>query len=49
MDKEAWPALLAWPNIVRDVSEESPDSSNATDKEAGRGGEVSYDRLEGQM
>jgi hypothetical protein len=39
------PAPPAQPDIVRDVGEESPDSSDTTDDEAEE--DVSYDRLEG--
>jgi hypothetical protein len=49
VDEEARPvpAPPARPDIVRDVGEESPDSSNATDEEAEE--DVSYDRLEGEI
>ena len=48
VDEEAQPVpgLPARPDIVRDVSEESPDSSDATDREVE---DVSYDRLEGEI
>ena len=48
VDEEAQPVPgpPARPDIVRDVSEESPDSSDATDGEVE---DVSYDRLEGEI
>ena len=48
VDEEAQPVPgpPARPDIVRDVSEESPDSSDATDREVE---DVSYDRLEGEI
>jgi hypothetical protein len=48
VDEEARPAPPARPDIVRDVGEESPDSSDATDEEAEEE-DVSYDRLEGEI
>src|ERR1700733_6310814 len=49
VDKEVRPvpAPPARPDIVRDVGEESPDSSDTTDDEAEE--DVSYDRLEGEI
>ena len=49
VDEEARPvpAPPARPDIVRDVGEESPDSSDTTDEEAEE--DVSYDRLEGEI
>jgi hypothetical protein len=49
VDEEARPipTPAARPNIVRDVGEESPDSSDTTDEEAEE--DVSYDRLEGEI
>jgi superfamily II DNA helicase RecQ len=48
VDEEAQPVPgpPARPDIVRDVGEESPDSSDATDGEVE---DVSYDRLEGEI
>ena len=47
MDEEAWPVPPARLDIVRDVGEESPDSSDTIDNEVE--GDVSYDRLEGEI
>jgi hypothetical protein len=45
-EARAIPARPARRDIVRDVGEESPDSSDATDREVE---DVSYDRLEGEI
>ena len=47
VDEEARPDPPARPDIVRDVGEESPDSSDTTDEEVEE--DVSYDRLEGEI